>query len=134
MWIAAQNGHVDVCTLLLQNNAHVNQQNEKDVFPLYIAVEIDETNVCTLLLEKNVLVSQQTNDGNNALYSAVNGKKYDICKLLLKHGADVNIVNSERKSILDIGNATGDQNIIILKKQNQNTRSVNKEVEGPRNI
>ena len=132
LWIAAQNGHVDVCELLLQNNALVNQQNKNEVSPLYIAAEYGQINVCIMLLENNALVNQQTNDGNNALYSAVDGKKYDLCKLLLKHGADVNNVNSKNKSIFDIANATGDQNIITLMKKYQNVRNVNKEVEEAR--
>ena len=53
-------------------------------------------------------------------------------QLLLKHGADVINGNSSSKLILDIANATGDQNIITLIKDNQNARKVNKEVEEAR--
>ena len=130
--IAAENDHVNVCTLLLQNNAHVNQQGNNGVYALCIAAKKGHVDVCTLLLKNNALVNQQTNNGNNALYSAVIGKMYDLCKPLLKHGADVNNVISKSRSILDIANATGDQNILTLMKQNQNTREVNKEVEEAR--
>ena len=51
---------------------------------------------------------------------------------MLKDDADVNNVNSKSKSILEIINATVDQNTIPLMKQNQNTRKVNKEVEEAR--
>ena len=44
----------------------------------------------------------------------------------------MNNVNSKSKSILEIINATVDQNTIPLMKQNQNTRKVNKEVEKAR--
>lgn len=50
-------------------------------------------------------------------------------KLLLKHGADMNNVNSRSELILDIANATGEQNIMTLMKEYQNTRKANKEVE-----
>ena len=55
-----------------------------------------------------------------------------MCNLLLKYGADVNNVNSNGKSTLDIKNATGDQKIIILIKEYQNTRKVNKGIEEAR--
>ena len=129
---AAQNGHVNVCTLLLQNHALVNHRNKNGVFPLYIAAEKGQINVCSLLLENNALVNQQTIEGNNALCSAVGGKKYDVCKLLLKHGVDVNNINRQGKSILDIANATGNQKIITLIKEYKNTTKVNKEVEEAR--
>ena len=77
LWIAARKGHVDVCTLLLQNNAHVNQICA-GVSPLYVAVEKGRINVCTLLLENDALVNQQTDNGNNALWPAVD-KKITTC-------------------------------------------------------
>ena len=55
---------------------------------------------------------------------------------MLKHGADMNNVNSRSELILDIANATGEQNIMTLMKEKylmyQNTRKANKEVEETR--
>ena len=48
---------------------------------------------------------------------------------MLKHGVDVNNVNSQGESILEIANATGDQKIITLIKEYQTNTPVKKEVE-----
>lgn len=44
----------------------------------------------------------------------------------------MNNVNSRSELILDIANATGEQNIMTLMKEYQNTRKANKEVEETR--
>ena len=44
----------------------------------------------------------------------------------------MNNVNSRSELILDIANATGEQNIMTLMKEYQNTRKANKEVEEAR--
>ena len=82
-----------------------------------------------MFTENNAIINLKGNCGDNALNFAVKGKKYDVCKLLLKHGADVNNICNNGKSILEIVNNTGDHNIIALMKEHLNAKKANKELE-----
>lgn len=57
--MATQNGHVDVCTLLLENNAHINQQRNNEEFALWIAAQYGHVDLCTLFFENNAHVNQK---------------------------------------------------------------------------
>ena len=58
--MAAQNGHIDVCALLLENNAHANQQNNDAVSPLEItATNGHAADVCNLLIENKTHSNQK---------------------------------------------------------------------------
>lgn len=46
--------HSEICTLLLENNSSVSQQNNYEVSPEFAAAYNDHVNVSTLLLENNV--------------------------------------------------------------------------------
>ena len=46
MFIAAKNGHVEVYALLLENNAHVDQEIKAGASPLLIAGQNGHVHVC----------------------------------------------------------------------------------------
>ena len=57
--IAVQNGHTDVCTLLIKTNANVNEKRGDGVTPLLMAVQNGLSDVCTMLLGKNSNVNEK---------------------------------------------------------------------------
>ena len=54
-----QNGHTDVCTLLIKTNANVNEKRGDGVTPLLMAVQNGLSDVCTMLLGKNSNVNEK---------------------------------------------------------------------------
>ena len=96
------------------------------------ASKFGHVKVCEYLLQNNATINLKNKYGNNALCLAIHGRRYDVCELLLKHGADVNAVCHEGQSIIDIANATHDQNIITLIKGYQNVKAINEEAEEAR--
>ena len=45
----ARNGHVNVCTVLLKNNADVNEKEKTDITPLLMAAQKTLSDICTVL-------------------------------------------------------------------------------------
>ena len=62
LWIATQNGNVDVYTLLLENDAHVNQQRNNGEIALCRAEVNRYVDTCTQLLKNNTHVNQQDHE------------------------------------------------------------------------
>ena len=50
--MAAQNGHTEVCTLLLGHNAHVNQKWGDGTTSLFMAVQDGHASLCTVLFKR----------------------------------------------------------------------------------
>ena len=57
--MAAQKGLADVCTVLLKNNANVNEKRAHGAIPLLIAAEIGHADVCTVLVENKANVMKK---------------------------------------------------------------------------
>ena len=112
-----RNVHVDVCTLLLQNNAQVNQQDNCGSSALWIAANNGHANVCTLLLENNAQVNQQDNFEMSALWIAARKGHLDVCTLLLQNNAHVNQI-CDGESPLYVAVEKGRINVCTLLLEN----------------
>ena len=121
-------GHVHVCTLLLENNVHVDQETKNGMTSLMIASFSGDVEVCEILLRYNAVINLKDENGHNALFHAVRQKKYGTCKLLIKHGIDVNLAGNDGKSVLETADATEDETIISLIKQHKHIITSNKEI------
>lgn len=110
LYIASQDGHIPVCTLLIEKNAQFNQQRNDGFTPLMGASWSGHVDVCEYLLQNNAAINLKSKSSDTALTCAYFGKKYNVCKLLLKHGVNVNDVGNDVKSILDTINDSNDQN------------------------
>ena len=104
--------NVDACKLLIESNAEINKQNDHGITALMCACSENQSKVCEYLLKNNAAINLKDKTGNDALHYAVKEKNYDVVKLLIYHRADTNSRNFDGKSILDIANATNDQNIV----------------------
>ena len=132
LFIEAQKSLAHVCTLILENHAHVNQKRNDGVTPLMTASFVGDVEVCEVLLLNNVVIDLEEENGYNALVHAVCQKKYDTCKFLIQHGIDVNLVGNDGKSVLETTNARNDETIISLIKQHKHINDVNKEIKETR--
>ena len=107
LYLAAQNGHVHVCTLLLRNNAHINQKKKSGASALFIAAQNGHVYVCTLLLENNANVNQEKKSGASPLYIAAKNGHVHVCTLLLENNAHVNQKMEDGKTPLIIASFNG---------------------------
>ena len=130
--IATQNGHAEVCTLLLARNAHVNHQRKDGITPLMVASINGCDEVCEVLLANDATLNLKDENGDNALFHAVRQKAHGICKLLIFHEIEMNLASNDGKSILETENATDDEDIVLLIKEHQNIKTVDKEIEETR--
>jgi len=90
--VAAMNGHLDMCRLLVQCKADVNLADEDDCTPLFLAAENGEYAVCRLLITKGRADTNKADkEGATPLLIAAAEGNAIVCRLLLTTGGtDVN--------------------------------------------
>ena len=88
--------------------------------------------MCEVLLANDATLNLKDENGDNALFHAVRQKAHGICKLLIFHGIEMNLASNDGKSILETENATDDEDIVLLIKEHQNIKTVDKEIEETR--
>ena len=86
LFIASQNGLIDIVALLLKSNANPDLQEINGCTPLYIASQEGHTDVVSLLLKANANVNLDY-DGETPLCTANFYGHSDIVNLLVEAGA-----------------------------------------------
>ena len=101
--VAAELGHAEVCTLLLEAGCTVDQiaLTNKDT-PLVLAASGGHASVVTLLLDANANIHKQNCYGNSALHEAAHHGYLDTCKLLLSRGAQASQQNNKGSTALHL--------------------------------
>lgn len=66
--IAARNGNLDICKLLLNNNYNIDAVDEKGKTPLHLAIENKHNAVSALLIKKNCNVNMQDKEDKTPLH------------------------------------------------------------------
>ncbi|XP_071179539.1 uncharacterized protein [Mytilus edulis] len=112
IYIASQQGHVDVIKELLQHAAKVNKCKNNGASPLYIASEIGHVNVVKELLQHSATVTLCDNDGVSPLYIASQNGNVDVVIELLKHSAELNLCDNNGVSPLSIACQEGHVNVV----------------------
>ena len=64
-------GHADVCTMLLENNANANEKWKISATSLFQVVHKDHDNMSTALLENNANTSENMKNNVTTLFQAV---------------------------------------------------------------
>jgi len=82
LWVACQNGQIEVVKFLLQNGADPNISNNFGCTPLIIACFEGHFEICSLLLENSDINAQLT-DGNTALHLAVEKNNLEMVNFIL---------------------------------------------------
>jgi ankyrin repeat protein len=96
--LAAENGHLDVCRLLLDHGASADADGMNRIKPLHGAAQNGHLDVCTLLLARKATPDARDKDDATPLHLAAGNGHVDICALLLKRGARVNVVSRRSQS------------------------------------
>lgn len=85
--IAARLGYTEMVKILLQNQADVNEKDEKGRTPLMISAEKGYQKIIQALLENNADINAKDNENNTALMIAKKKNRTEIIKLLKSAGA-----------------------------------------------
>ena len=94
LYLAAQDGHVDIVRMLLDAGAEPDSCGDHGVTPLHTAAMQRHIEVVQLLLNRGADVNRAKKVGGyTPLHGAAIGGHKDIVKLLLKHGADHRMTN-----------------------------------------
>ncbi|RRC98049.1 ankyrin repeat domain-containing protein [Amphritea balenae] len=104
LFVSSVAGNEELVEYLLSQNADVNGVNNDGASPLYAAVQLGRLKIVQLLLSANarVNINIKGHAHPTPLHLAVINHFYEIAELLVIAGADVNIVNRDGYTALDL--------------------------------
>ena len=88
--IASLYGHTQLCKMLLEKGALVDQVSNDSYTSLMYASSLGYIDICKLLIESNADIDKQDHHGRTALMAASIRNKSKVCKYLLKNNAAIN--------------------------------------------
>lgn len=90
--LAAQNGYLDVCKILLDHGAEINKRNRLGLgfTPLDSAAHAGQLEVCQLLLDRGANIDYLDDKKETPLHLAAKTGQWRVCELLLNKGAKIN--------------------------------------------
>ena len=91
---AAQNHHIDVCHLLLENGARLEDANRNGRTPLWIASQNGFLEIVKLLLDRGASVNSPDSNNSTPLYMSCKRNNVEVVKHLIARGADLNVRSS----------------------------------------
>lgn len=91
LFCAAARGHADICVLLIEGGANVQNAKNNESCPLSTAVFWGHKEVCSVLLHHGADSNLCDSDGRTPLSIGAWLGHAEICDLLLTYGADVNL-------------------------------------------
>jgi|GEM_PF-5176273 len=110
---AVQEGHYDICKLLIEKGADVNIEDEYGHTPLLQASATKDPSIASLLIDRGADVNLKTEQGT-PLHMACAWACVDTVELLIDHGSEVNIKDDEGMTPLDFAIETGNEEIVEL--------------------
>jgi len=100
LFIAVENGNLEISRLLLDFGAKVNARNKSKQTPL-MQIDSDATvDLVTLLIDRGAKVNLIDDENNTALIIAADGASTDVVRALVDAGADVNLANKDGETAL----------------------------------
>lgn len=90
---AAQNGHLDICILLIQHGCHPDDQDHVKYTALHRASSQGHTEVIELLIDKHCNIDIQDENGNAAIHEAAWHGYSRTLDVLIKHDCNIVITN-----------------------------------------
>jgi ankyrin repeat protein len=96
VWLATQNGHLDIVKALIEAGDDVNYENP-DGFttPLHLAVKNNHLDIILVLLDSGADAKKADSEGATPLHYAVDYAQ-DLVRMLIDAGADVNQENNDK--------------------------------------
>lgn len=108
LFYAADSGNINIMKYLIYKGAEVNFVNNLNENPLLYMIDDEDLpsetvfQVASLLIENGLNIHAQDDEGNSALMKASILGNYEVVKLLIEKGAELNILNNNNESILDV--------------------------------
>ena len=93
--LAAEEGHLTVVQILLEQGADINKANNVGVNPLFVAAQKNHSAVVQCLLEHGADVNKVGTFGSSPLHIAALGGHLGVVKLLVEQGADKDKADAE---------------------------------------
>ncbi|KAG2503012.1 hypothetical protein JM18_009682 [Phytophthora kernoviae] len=111
---AAQNGHVDVVLLLLEQGADIEKTNGKGCTALICAAQNGHEETVRNILEKGADIELATDDGYTPLIIAAQNDQAEVVQLLLEKGADIEIADDNGYTSLIFAAQNGHADIVNI--------------------
>lgn len=89
LMVAAENGYLEICSLLIQEGANLNAQTKKGTTALWLASYVGHEKIVALLLKNNADPNIHNEQGYTALINAAEQGLADACSLLIDADADI---------------------------------------------
>jgi hypothetical protein len=116
---AAENGHIEITFLLLQNGAEVNVKSNYGNTPLHWAATQGHVDILHLLVENGADLEAQNNYGERALHSAAyNGRLPFIQELISRYHVDINARLNDGRTALMLARARNHSTVITFLQSN----------------
>ena len=107
--------NAQIAEALIKYGADVNAKNKNDSTPLHKAVHKQKLDLVEILIKNNaVLDYQDLPNGDTPLHLAVYSNNENIVKALLNVGANINLINNEKKTPAQVATQEGHTDIADL--------------------
>ena len=94
---------LDVCEVLLSNNAFVNVRNKQGMTPLHLSATNGFVELTKNLVQKHeALIDAMTLIKQTPLHLSAKAGQIEVCQCLLNMNADVNAVDNEQQTALHL--------------------------------
>ena len=100
LYLAAENGRLQVVRMLLEHGANVGAEDNQGKTPLHGAAKAGRVEVVRMLLEHGANVGAEDNQGKTPLHGAVKDGWVEVVRMLLEHGANVGAEDNQGKTPL----------------------------------
>ena len=97
----------NVTRLSLEHGANLNVRINRDLTPLYVAVEHGKVEVVRVLLEHGANVGMGDDEGRTPLHVAAGSVTVEVVRMLLEHGANVGKEDDEGRTPLHVAAVYG---------------------------
>ena len=115
---AAENGHLDIVTTLIEKVADINKANNQEMTALHLAAANGHTKTVETLIENKATNDATDNQVCTALhFAAANGHK-EIVKKLVENGANKDATNNQGWTALHLAAANGHLDIVTTLIEN----------------
>lgn len=112
--IAAREGLVKTCEILLKEGLKANTRNKFGWMPLHLAAKHGSLNVIRLLLNWNASINAKDNNGKSPLHWAARNGHLETVQLLLDSGADINAKDKQDITPLHEASERGHLKVVSL--------------------
>ena len=124
--LAASQGYLEICRLLLERNADLHGRDNSGNTPLHLAASMGRLEIAHILLERDAEVNSQNDDGSTPFLRASASGSLDVAQLLLDHSANVHMQDKSGNTPLHFAASGGHLKVArMLLELNAEVNSLN---------